>query len=114
MGARDRLIRQAELYPALLAVTAWGGLLAGRRVIAFVDNDAARGAFLKGASANRASAGIAHEFWAEAARREAYLWVERVPLQSNPADGPSRGDWSKLAGFEETAVRELRAHRRRR
>ena len=59
----------------------------------FIDNDAARYALINGKSTNAATNEILHQFWEMAAANNMCIWFERVPSASNPADGPSRGDW---------------------
>ena len=88
------MIHQAELLPALIAMQTWGNNLKNKKVILFVDNDAARHALVKGRSTNAASDEILITFWEIVAEHEIQIWVERVPSKSNPADGPSRDDWT--------------------
>ena len=51
-----KVIHQAELYPALLALQQWESLLTERRMILFVDNEPARSALVKGTTTAAASA----------------------------------------------------------
>ena len=74
----------------VLAQELWHVFLRERRVIWFVDNDAARHALIKGASPSGPSAALAGAFWSNEERLGSFSWVERVPTQCNPADGPSR------------------------
>ena len=76
--------------PVVLAQELWHAVLHDRQVIWFVDNDAARHALIKGASPSGPSAALAGAFWSNEERLGSFSWVERVPTQSNPADGPSR------------------------
>ena len=92
-GKKSRVIHQAELLPAKLALDLWAPRLEGRRVIVFIDNAAAEGALVRGASASEPSAQIVGRFWETATRFTLDVWIARVPSKSNPADGPSRGDW---------------------
>jgi hypothetical protein len=112
-GGKIKVIHQAELYPSLLALQRWAKNIAGRRVILFVDNDGARGSLLKGVSRSRPSARIVQAFWQIAAAAELYIWVDRVPSKSNPADGPSRGEfrWLIKEGYRIIVIQELIAHR---
>ena len=73
-----------------IAQELWGELLFERRVIWFVDNDAARHALIKGGSPSGPSAVLAEAFWDDEDKLGSFSWVERVPTQCNPADGPSR------------------------
>ncbi len=89
-GNKQRVIHQAEVYPALIALGIWAEQLRGRRVIFFVDNDAAKECLIKGTTRSKASAKLVADFWCRAAEYELYIWVERVASAANPADAPSR------------------------
>ncbi|CAK0909372.1 unnamed protein product [Prorocentrum cordatum] len=86
-----KVIHQAELLPIAVALATWRAAVRGRRVIVFVDNDAARAAMVNGHSGTPASARLVGTAWALAQEQCAYLWFDRVPSPSNVADGPSRG-----------------------
>ena len=98
-GVRRQLVGQAELLPVVLAQELWGDRFRGRRVLIFVDNDAARHALIKGASPSGPSALMVDAFWTREAELEAFSWVERVPSPSNPADAPSRLQFSGLVAL---------------
>ncbi len=102
----EKVIHQAEVLPCVLAVTAWRQHLHQRRALIFVDNDGARGALVKGTSASGASAALIHAFWLEIGACAACVWIDRVASASNPADGPSRGDfeWCHANGFKRIGV----------
>lgn len=104
-GAKTQVIGQAEIAPAITARLLWGQLLIGRRVLHFIDNDAAREGLIKGTSGSPGSAALLGVFWDLETVWEAYTWFERVPSPSNVADGPSRLDF-------ETAIKVLKAKRR--
>ena len=89
-GNKQRAIHQAEVYPALVALELWAERLRGRRVLLFVDNDAAKECLIKGTTRSKASAKLVSDFWCRAAEYELYIWVERVASAANPADAPSR------------------------
>ena len=98
---RRQLTGQAELLPVVLAQRSWAGRWRGRKIVLFVDNDSARHALIKGGSPIQASARLVGLFWAGEARAMSYTWTERVPSESNPADGPSRlafDDMARLGG----------------
>ena len=100
------VIHQAELMPALLAVRLWRKRLTSRRLLIFVDNDAARCALVKGTTPVLPSARMVGAFWSECAAACTYPWVDRVPSISNLADGPSRGEFELLARMG-VAMRQL-------
>ena len=102
IGGHTKVIHQAEILPAVIAVDQWGAQARDRRVILFVDNEAARAALIKGVSSSRPSAELVGWFWQSCAEHCIHIWIERVPSKSNPADGPSRDDfgWCHAEGFE--------------
>ena len=88
----EQLICQIELWPILLAKKRLSGLLAGRKIIWFVDNEAAKETIVRGYSGSAASAAIAQEYFDEEALVPTNSWCTRVPTYSNPADMPSRNE----------------------
>ena len=88
-GNKQRAIHQAEVYPALVALGLWAGRLRGRRLMLFVDNDAAKECLMQGTTRSKASAKLVSDFWTTAAEYELYIWAERVASAANPADAPS-------------------------
>ena len=95
-GGRERVIRQAEILLAFLAVQAWGVQIEGRRVILFVDNDAAKQSLVGGTSVNLASAYLVDTYWTRVVECALSMWVERVASKANPADAPSRFELVEL------------------
>ena len=104
-GRVRKVIHQAEVFPAVAAVQCWGKSAVGRRVILYVDNDAALGALVKGTSGSKPSAALVSRFWETVAAHGLFLWADRVPSAANPADAPSRGRCDELRrrGFEEVS-----------
>ena len=102
----EQLICQVELFA--VALTRWQlkDILMYRRVLLFVDNDAARGALIKGRSSSRTMDLLRKAFYAADAWDPCFWWIERVPSKSNPADDPSRG-----AGYESSILWEARLER---
>ena len=68
----------------------------GRLVLHFIDNDAARFSLIKGTSPTLESAWLAGLLWEHDRNIDVHPWYERVPSASNPADYPSRGDFTFL------------------
>jgi hypothetical protein len=95
-GASSQVIGQAELWPVLLSLTTWADRLAGRRVIFFIDQDAARQALVKAYSPSRPSAGIIAAAIVKVAELEVYPWFARVPTACNVADAASRLDFAQV------------------
>ena len=63
-----------------------------RAVLAFVDNDPAKHALVRGSSAVRDVAALVDAICSLETRSRMLTYVERVPSASNPADAPSRGE----------------------
>ena len=51
----SQVICQAEIYPVVLAKLKWAKLMAGRRVLIFIDNEAAKFSLIKMESPSDAS-----------------------------------------------------------
>ena len=99
----EQFICQIELYALVAVRWQFRELLANRRVIWFVDNEAARFSAIKGISATLTMRILAREFFSLEASTPTFPWIERVPRASNPADGPSRqspGEVMALLGIE--------------
>ncbi len=89
--AGEQVITQAEAFALALARRCFAKHLMGRRVLAFVDNDPARYAFIKASSPSRTLLQLVQRFHEMAEVDHAVFWIERVPTESNVADLPSRG-----------------------
>ena len=63
--------------------------------IAFIDNEAAKFALIKGYGRDPAINNMLGLFWAAHAEAGIDPWVERVSTKANPADAISRGDFSQ-------------------
>eukprot|EP00438_Fugacium_kawagutii_P019704 Skav203546 [mRNA] locus=scaffold220:186544:187563:+ [translate_table: standard] len=86
----DQVISQIELW-AFVAVKwhvrhSWKN----RRVIAWIDNEAARISLIKSSSHSPSMAAMCQVSCDMEVKHPLMLWVERVPSHSNPADKPSR------------------------
>ena len=96
-----QIIAQLELLPIYVALLAWRRLFRdpGRRVVVFVDNDAARFGLIRGYSPNLASRALIEATWQQAATLQLAPWFERVPTSGNPADAASRLRPKELASL---------------
>ena len=81
-----------EMFAMVSAVITLGDQLRGKRIMLFMDNNAASGALIKGSSRVLIVLAMIESFWGCMARLSASCWVERVASGANPADAPSRGD----------------------
>lgn len=89
-AAGEQIICQIELY-ALVSIR-WHlqELFCNRRVIFWIDNEAARFSTIKCLSPSPSMNLLVKEFYALEIDSPMYGWIERVPSYSNVADGPSR------------------------
>lgn len=92
-----QVIGQAELYPILLAKRAWRDSLIGRRLLLFVDNEAAKFGLIKGYSDSPHSENLLRRIAEEDLKCPNLTWVSRVPSSANVADAPSRLDFEWLS-----------------
>ena len=86
----DQIICEIELYAVLMTRAGLQNLLAGRRVIFFIDNEAARSVIIRGLSKSHAMHHLAIALAVVEASAPCIAWAERVPSASNIADYPSR------------------------
>eukprot|EP00435_Cladocopium_sp_Y103_P049576 s2642_g15.t1 len=83
-------IYELEILPLIIVAAVWKRFLAGAMVVFYVDNDAAKSAFIQGTSPTNAGRTLLDQFTALEAALRIYPWFGRVPSASNPADPPSR------------------------
>ena len=95
-GTKQQVVGQAELLPCHAAQIIWKERLRNRRVVVYIDNEAARFGLIKGTSPTLDTAWLINEYWTAEADNETNTWVERVPSASNCSDGPSRGRFDIL------------------
>ena len=93
---RRQAINQVELHPVAAAVATWQGIIKGRDVIFWVDNESARCGLIRGASPIAPSQLLITRAWLGIATSESMPWFARVPSCGNPADDPSRGRVDRL------------------
>ena len=87
---RSQLIFFAELYPVLIARHTWYKVLRNRRVLIFVDNEAAKAALIRNYSPLLGAAHMLAEIASLDVKLECFPWYCRVPSKSNLADAASR------------------------
>eukprot|EP00435_Cladocopium_sp_Y103_P072300 s179_g39.t2 len=83
-------IYELEILPLIIVAAVWKRFLAGAMIVFYVDNDAAKSAFIQGTSPTNAGRTLLDQFTALEANLRLYPWFGRVPSASNPADPPSR------------------------
>ena len=87
--AGDHLICQIELFAVVAIRLALRDLLKRRRVIFWIDNEAARFGLIKNDSSSPSMSALLRVFGRAEDRYLSYSWFSRVPSESNPADAPS-------------------------
>ena len=86
----DHPIYELEILPVLVAVKLWASLIANSQVVFYIDNEAARSAFIQGVGFTPAAKQLT--VWYDDLEVELGLitWFGRVASHSNLSDGPSR------------------------
>ena len=107
-------IYEVELLPVLISAILWGEWFKQSQIVYYVDNEAAKAGFIRGAGATKVANVIVGSFCALEAKLQLKTWFSRVPTHSNLSDGPSRMDfglvtalgctkceipWLKISGF---------------
>ena len=98
-GEVRQVIGQAELLPIFVARKHWARTLGGRRVIFFVDNNAALDGMIRGYSDSKASVSILKAYAEVDDACPCIPWFARVQSAANVADGPSRLKFEELEGI---------------
>ena len=93
---KEQLICQAELIAVPIAIWTWRRYLLQRNVLAFVDNEPAKDALIRGTSSSQASSIMVQQTRIMCASFGTGPWFARVPSPSNIADGPSRKENREL------------------
>ena len=88
---RETVIYELEALAVALAIDLFKQELRGRNVMVFTDNSGVHGSFVKCWSDNPVGNALAYfTAWMEY-ELHAFVYYDRVPSPSNPADDPSRG-----------------------
>ena len=87
-----QIISHVELIAALSVRMILAKELAGRRVIIWLDNEAARFGLIKGRSPSPSMDSLLRLFASVEDSSPSFTWICRVPSHSKLADGPSRED----------------------
>jgi hypothetical protein len=90
----EQVIGQAEILPVLLSRMWLGGKATGRRLLCFIDNNSARHALSRGRSTIPSSNCLIKAVIKADFLCKSMSWYSRVPTHSNPADRPSRLDFT--------------------
>ena len=74
----------------MLSLLTWRRFLKNSLLLAFIDNDTAKDALVKGDSPTSAMGALSAQFWREAMAVRVVPWFERVASKSNVIDRVSR------------------------
>ena len=89
-SGRTQLIFFTEIFPVLVARRTWAKLLKNRRVLIFVDNEAAKSALIRNYSPLVDATAMLSEVASWDMSLGCFPWYCRVPSKSNVADAASR------------------------
>ena len=89
-------IFELELLPVLAAVLLWAKYVQNSQCVFYLDNEAAKGALIHGATSTEKGMRIIEKFVLEEMRCQIKVWFARVPTSSNIADKPSRLETGEL------------------
>ena len=90
-------VTQSEPLPVLVACLVWKDALRNQHLIHFTNNAAVKDLLVKGSSHSLSCCDVLHKIAAEESTLGLRSWVCRIPLESDPADAPSRGRPEELA-----------------
>ena len=85
----DHPIYELEILPLVVALHLWSPVLIGSPVVFFLDNNAARSAFIRAVGATKPAQHLVDLFIAREERLRILSWFGRVPTHSNISDAPS-------------------------
>ena len=83
-------IYELEVLPVLLATMVWADLIQQSQVVFYIDNEAAKSAFIQGVGFTKVAKELTTKFDDLETRLGIISWFGRVASHSNLADGPSR------------------------
>eukprot|EP00435_Cladocopium_sp_Y103_P072858 s580_g41.t1 len=89
-------IFEVELLPVLCSLQLWSRFLSNSQCVFYIDNEAAKGALLHGATSTVYGQHLIREFVVKEMECQVKVWFSRVPTSSNLADKPSRLETTEL------------------
>ena len=92
-------IHELEVLPVLIASLLWGHLLSGAQVVFYIDNESARMTYIRGTGETLRASSLVQTFVEHEAKLQYRVWFGRVPSHSNPADRPSRLEFSHVTSL---------------
>ena len=97
-------IFELELLPVLVALCIWKEYLHCCQCVFFLDNEAAKGALIHGATKTVFGEKIISAFVNLEMQQQVKVWFSRVPTSSNVSDKPSRMDFKEVLDVGATHV----------
>ena len=89
-SASNHPIYELEVLPVLVATAVWADLIKHSQVVYYIDNEAAKSAFIQGVGFTDVAKSITSLFDSLETRLCIISWFGRVASHSNLSDGPSR------------------------
>ena len=89
-------IYELEIFPVVVAIRAWSKFIMGKLVVHYLDNDAARSAFIRASASTSLGTTLVTDYVNFEYKCRFSPWFARVASHSNPADQPSRLDFSPI------------------
>ena len=83
-------IYELEIFPVVVAIRAWSKFIMGKLVVHYLDNDAARSAFIRASASTSLGTTLVTDYVNFEHKCRFTAWFARVASHSNPADQPSR------------------------
>ena len=93
--AGEQIICQIEMWAFLALRVTMGSIFTAIPTVAWIDNEAARYALMKGSADSASLRNMARLNQHADLKGPSMIWYERVASFSNPADAPSRGGLQK-------------------
>ena len=106
---KTHIIGLIEMYACICAIYNFGDTLRGQKFILFVDNYPAQDCIIKGSSSDRTWRELLLVLERIDQQVSSYMWVSRVPSESNISDCPSRGSLKEVRDiFPEVSVMDVK------
>ena len=83
-------IYELEVLPVVIATVVWADIISQSQVVYYIDNEAAKSAFIQGVGFTDSAKQLTTIFDEMENRMAIITWFGRVASYRNPADGPSR------------------------
>lgn len=100
-------IFEVELLASLVALYTWHHLTARSCAVFYLDNEAAKGALIKAYSSIDVANRMIDHFVVREMELGVKIWFGRVCSHSNPADAPSRLEFTSLSNLGSKLVQPL-------